>query len=108
MFGPSSSEKEAQARAGSIQDVEAYFKQIRNVIKRYKKLVLDLDEIKKDKKKVEKRMELIVSSFDSYAMLHLQVCANLFQTTSSHRLSAARSRTSLLQRSKQLEQTLLF
>ena len=50
MFGPSSSEKEAQARAGSIQDVEAYFKQIRNVIKRYKKLVLDLDEIKKDKK----------------------------------------------------------
>jgi len=61
MFGPSSSEKEAQARAGSIQDVEAYFKQIRNVIKRYKKLVLDLDEIKKDKKKVEKRMELIVS-----------------------------------------------
>jgi hypothetical protein len=33
MFGPSSSEKEAQARAGSIQDVEAYFKQIRNVIK---------------------------------------------------------------------------
>jgi hypothetical protein len=61
MFGPTSSEKEAQARAGSIQDVEAYFKQIRNVIKRYKKLVLDLDEIKKDKKKVEKRMELIVS-----------------------------------------------
>jgi len=61
MFGPSSSEREAQARAGSIQDVEAYFKQIRNVIKRYKKLVLDLNEIKKDKKKVEKRMELIVS-----------------------------------------------
>jgi hypothetical protein len=59
MFGPSSSEKDAQARAGSIQDVEAYFKQIRNVTKRYKKLVIDLDEIKKDKKKVEKRMKLI-------------------------------------------------
>lgn len=76
MFGPSSSEREAQARAGSIQDVEAYFKQIRNVIKRYKKLVLDLDEIKKDKKKVEKRMELIVSSSITFVD-YLVLCSGI-------------------------------
>ena len=72
MFGPSS-EKDAQARTGSIQDVEAYFKQIRNVIKRYKKLVIDLDEIKRDKKKVEKRMELIVRKTITFAISIIQM-----------------------------------
>ena len=59
MFGRSEAEKEEEARGGNIRDVEAYFKQVQSVIKRYRRVVEKLELIKKDKKKTLERMELI-------------------------------------------------
>ena len=60
MFGgQSAAEKEEAARGGNVRDVDAYFKQVQSVIKRYRRVVEKLELIKKDKKKALERMELI-------------------------------------------------
>jgi hypothetical protein len=59
MFGKSDAVREEEARGGNVRDVEAYFKQVQSVIKRYRRVVEKLEAIKKDKKKALERMELI-------------------------------------------------
>ena len=43
MFGRSEAEREEEARGGNIRDVEAYFKQVQSVIKRYRRVVEKLE-----------------------------------------------------------------
>ena len=61
MFGgKSAAEREEETRGGNVRDVDAYFKQVQSVIKRYRRVVEKLELIKKDKKKALERMDLIV------------------------------------------------
>jgi len=60
MFGgKSAAEREEETRGGNVRDVDAYFAQVRAVIKRYRRVVEKLELIKKDKKKALERLELI-------------------------------------------------
>ena len=57
----SQAERDAASRGANLADVDAYFKQIRAIIKRYRNVVGKLEAIKKDKKKIDERLALIVS-----------------------------------------------
>ena len=63
-------ERDAASRGANLADVDAYFKQIRAIIKRYRNVVGKLEAIKKDKKMIDERLALIVSSENGtrYAM----------------------------------------
>ena len=61
MFGGAraAEQREEEARTANAADVDVYFKQIRAIIKHYRRVVDKLEALKKDKKKAIERMDLV-------------------------------------------------